>query len=162
MTGDIVIEQMTATGFAPFGDLLALTDTPDKLINQGLCGRWHDLARLDFSDGRAGISLFRSQARVLPYALEMVERHPAGSQAFVPMSLDPFLVIVAPDMDGQPGRPRAFRTEPGQGVNIHRGTWHGVLTPLSAPGLFAVIDRIGGGANLDEHWFDTPYTVRDA
>jgi hypothetical protein len=22
-----------------------------------------------------------------------------------------------------------------------------------------VVDRIGPGANLDEHWFDTPFTV---
>jgi len=56
----------------------------------------------------------------------------------------------------------AFRTAPGQGINIARNTWHGVLTPLAAPGLFAVIDRIGEGANLEEHWFDDAYTVRDA
>ena len=162
MTRDILIEPMTAAGFAPFGDLLAVAGPPDKVINQGLCGRWHDLARIDVSDGRAGISLFKSEARVLPYALDMVERHPEGSQAFVPMSLDPFLVITAPDQDGKPGVPRAFRTEPGQAINIHRGIWHGVLTPLSAPGLFAVIDRIGQGTNLEEYWFDHPYTVRDA
>jgi ureidoglycolate lyase len=44
-------------------------------------------------------------------------------------------------------------------VNFHRGTWHGVLTPLQAPGLFAVVDRIGAGANLQEHWFETPFVV---
>jgi ureidoglycolate lyase len=91
----------------------------------------------------------------------MVERHPLGSQAFLPMSLEPFLVIVAPDEGGTPGRPLAFRTAPGQGVNLGRGTWHGVLTPLAAPGLFAVIDRIGDGANLEEHWFEAPYAVLD-
>jgi ureidoglycolate lyase len=91
----------------------------------------------------------------------MVERHPLGSQAFLPMGADPFLVIVAADEDGTPGAPKAFRTAPGQGINFARNTWHGVLTPLSPPGLFAVIDRIGEGANLEEHWFETPYTVRD-
>ena len=54
----------------------------------------------------------------------------------------------------------AFETAPGQAINFHRGTWHGVLTPLHAPGLFAVIDRIGEGANLEEHWFKTPFTIR--
>ncbi|MXQ07493.1 ureidoglycolate lyase [Alphaproteobacteria bacterium GH1-50] len=157
----IRIEPLTAEAFAPFGDVLDCTGEPDRLINQGLCGRWHDLATLDFGDGRAGISLFRSEVRVLPYLLEMVERHPDGSQAFLPMTEHPFLVVVAPDEGGRPGRPRAFRTEPGQGVNYHRGTWHGVLTPLHAPGLFAVVDRIGAGANLEEHWFETPYTVSD-
>ncbi|NRB02117.1 MAG: ureidoglycolate lyase, partial [Rhodobacteraceae bacterium] len=66
---------------------------------------------------------------------------------------------VAPDAGGVPGTPRAFLTAPGQGVNYHRGTWHGVLTPLHAPGLFAVVDRIGDGANLEEHVFDAPYLV---
>ena len=69
--------------------------------------------------------------------------------------------IGGPDQGGVPGLPLAFLTQPGQGVNYHRGTWHGVLTPLSGPGLFAVVDRIGPGANLEEHFFDTPYQVVD-
>lgn len=161
MSREILIQPLTAAAFAPFGEVLETEGAPDKLINQGLCGRWHDRARLDLGDGRAGISLFRSETRALPYALEMVERHPLGSQAFLPMSYDPFLVIVAPDEGGTPGKPRAFRSTAGQGINIARNTWHGVLTPLHAPGLFAVVDRIGEGANLEEHWFDTPWTVRD-
>ena len=40
-----------------------------------------------------------------------------------------------------------------------RGTWHGVLTPLNAPGLFAVVDRIGEGANLEEYRYDAPWRV---
>jgi ureidoglycolate lyase len=155
----IEIKPLTPKDFAPFGEVLEAAGDPDKIINQGLCGRFHDRATVDVSDGRAGISLFKSEARALPYRLEMVERHPEGSQAFLPMSLDPFLVIVAPDAGGKPGMPRAFRTAPGQGINFFRGTWHGVLTPLSEPGLFAVVDRIGEGANLEEHWFDTPYLV---
>ncbi|SLN53690.1 Ureidoglycolate lyase [Pseudoruegeria aquimaris] len=155
----IALEPLTAEAFAPFGDVLDISGDPDKIINQGLCGRYHDRARLDFADGRAGISLFNAQARSLPLRLEMVERHPEGSQAFLPMQRAPFLVVVAPDEAGQPGRPRAFLTREGQGVNYHRGTWHGVLTPLSEPGLFAVVDRIGSGANLEEHWFDTPFTI---
>ncbi|WP_170337816.1 ureidoglycolate lyase [Ruegeria arenilitoris] len=159
MTRIIPIAPLTAQAFAPFGDVLEVSGTPDKIINQGQCGRYHDRAVLDFADGRAGISLFDANPRALPYQLDMVERHPQGSQAFVPMTNQPFLVIVAPDEDGVPGRPLAFVTQPGQAVNYHRGTWHGVLTPLHAPGLFAVVDRIGSGANLEEHWFDTPYEV---
>ena len=162
MSRDIPIAPLTAEAFAPFGEVLEATGAADRIINQGLCGRFHDRATLDIVGGRAGISLFRSETRALPYMLEMVERHPLGSQAFLPMSHDPFLVIVAPDEGGAPGTPRAFRTVPGQGINIARNTWHGVLTPLHAPGLFAVIDRIGDGANLEEHWFDEAWTVRDA
>ncbi len=160
MSRVIRTEPLTAAAFAPFGDVLEATGAPDKIINQGLCGRYHDRARLDFGPGgRAGISLFKAEPRSLPYRLELLERHPDGSQAFIPMSLDPFLVIVAPDADDAPGRPRAFLTAPGQGINFHRGTWHGVLTPLRAPGLFAVIDRIGDTPNLEEHWLDPPYVV---
>ena len=159
MTEHLEITPITADDFAPFGDILEAAGEADKIINQGLCGRFHDRAKIDLADGRAGISIFKSEARVLPYKLEMVERHPDGSQAFIPMSFDPFLVVVAPDEGGRPGRPMAFRTEAGQGINFHRNIWHGVLTPLAEPGLFAVIDRIGEGANLEEFWFDTPYTV---
>ena len=159
MSREIVAEPMEAAAFAPFGDLIEARGEADRIINQGLCGRFHDRARMEFSDGRAGISLFQAEPRQLPLRLDMVERHPEGSQAFIPMSLDGFLVIVAPDEGGMPGRPRAFLTEPGQAINFHKGTWHGVLTPLAAPGLFAVVDRIGAGANLEEHWFETPYTV---
>lgn len=160
MSAGITIAPLTAGAFAPFGEVIEATGEPDRIINRGLCGRFHDLATLDIVDGRAGVSLFRSEACSLPYRLEMVERHPLGSQAFLPMSMDPFLVIVAPDEAGRPGRPCAFRTEPGQGINLARGTWHGVLTPLAPPGLFAVIDRIGDGANLEEHWFETSWEVR--
>ncbi len=154
-------EPLTAAAFAPFGDVLAAEGTADKIINQGLCGRYHDRARLDFgAEGRAGISLFQAQACTLPHIVDLVERHPDGSQAFIPMSADPFLVVVAPDAGGAPGPLRAFLAAPGQGVNILRNTWHGVLTPLAASGLFAVIDRIGPGANLEEHIFATPWTVQ--
>ena len=159
----IAITPISAAAFAPFGDVLEAAGAPDKLINQGQCGRFHDLARLDFGKGRAGISLFDAEPRTLPLTLDMMERHPEGSQAFIPMSEHPFLVVVAEDDAGKPGAPQAFLTAPGQAVNYHRGTWHGVLTPLAAdsenPGLFAVIDRIGPTPNLEEHWFKEPYVI---
>ncbi|MEZ5779057.1 MAG: ureidoglycolate lyase [Paracoccaceae bacterium] len=159
MTQTIRAEPMTATAFAPFGDVLEASGDPDKLINDGMCGRFHDRARLDFGTGRAGISVFDAVPRSLPYRFTLVERHPDGSQAFLPLSQNPFLVIVAPDEGGRPGAPRAFLTAPGQGINLHRGVWHGVLAPLHAPGLFAVVDRIGDGANLEEHRYAAEYTV---
>ena len=159
MSRDIPIRPITARAFAPYGDLIDCAGAPDMVINQGRCGRYHDRARLDFAAGRAGISLFDARPCTLPLTLEMVERHPEGSQAFIPMTHQEFLVVVAPDRGGAPGTPLAFRTAPGQAINLHRGTWHGVLTPLHAPGLFAVVDRIGDGDNLEEFRFDTPYSV---
>ena len=156
MSRIIYTEPLTAEAFAAFGDVLEVAGAPDKLINRGLCGRYHDRATLDFSDGRAGVSLFHGEPRALPYSLDLIERHPEGSQAFIPMTQEPFLILVAPS----PGdTPRAFLTTPGQAINFHRGTWHGVLTPLAAPGLFAVIDRVGEGANLEEVWLDPPWQV---
>ncbi len=153
-------EPLTAAAFAPFGDILEAAGTPDMIINEGFCERFHDRARLDFgAGGRPGISIFKAKPRALPYQFSLLERHPDGSQAFIPMSEHPFLVIVAPDENTTPGRPRAFLTAAHQGINLHRGTWHGVLTPLHSPGIFAVIDRIGDTPNLQEHRLTEPCTV---
>ncbi|NIZ13128.1 ureidoglycolate lyase [Phaeobacter sp. HF9A] len=159
MSRSLTATPLTAKGFAAFGDVLEPKAAPDKIINQGMCGRHHDLAQLDFADGRAGISLFDAKARALPYTVDLVERHPDGSQAFVPLNGVPMLVIVAPDAGGVPGDLQAFVSQPGQSINLHRGVWHGVLAPLGAAGQYIVIDRIGEGANLQEHWFDTPWVV---
>tara|TARA_R110002049_G_scaffold23545_9_gene83585 strand:+ start:14121 stop:14612 length:492 start_codon:yes stop_codon:yes gene_type:complete len=159
MSRAVATRPLTAEDFAPFGDVLEARGAPEKVINQGLCGRFHDRATLDFSDGRAGVSVFDATPRTLPFSLDMMERHPQGSQAFIPMHQNPYLVVVAPDAAGKPGTPAAFLAAPGQGVNLHRNIWHGVCCPLAAPGLFAVVDRIGSGTNLEEHWFDDPWEV---
>ncbi len=151
---------LTPKAFAPFGEVLDFSGDPDMMINQGLCGRYHDKANLDFDDkGRAGVSLFLAKQRKLPYQLDMMERHPLGSQTFIPMTEHPFLVIVADDNNGVPNTPSAFLTDGAQAISFHRNAWHGVLTPLASPGRFAVIDRIGTGNNLQEHWFDEPWTI---
>ena len=161
MSQTLVAKPLTAKAFQPYGDVLAAEGAPDRLINQGRCGRFHDRATLDFGpEGRAGISLFQSETVDWPVEIAMVERHPEGSQAFISMSGHPFLVVAALDEGGVPGAPEAFVATGEQGINFHRGTWHGVLMPLHKPGLFAVIDRIGTTPNLEEHWFDDPYIVR--
>jgi len=157
------IQPLSAQAFAPYGEVIEARGEPSVMINRGNCARYSDLAALDFAgpEGRAGISLFAGQPYTLPLTLDMMERHPLGSQAFLPMGADPFLVIVAPDAGGVPGVPLAFLSAPGQGVNYRRNIWHGVLTPLERPAVFAVVDRIGAGDNLQEHWFDTPWQVVD-
>ncbi|MEP3347684.1 MAG: ureidoglycolate lyase [Litoreibacter sp.] len=152
-------QPLTVKAFAPYGDVLDCAGSPDKLINEGMCSRFHDRAELDFEDGRAGVSIFHAVPRALPYDLTLLERHPLGSQTFIPMSFDPFLVIVAQDLGNKPGKVTAFLSAPGQAINFHKGTWHGVLTPLAAPGLFAVVDRIGDGANLEEFRLDKPVMI---
>ena len=148
-------EPLTPTAFAPYGDVLDATGD-FRPINTGMCQRYHDRATLDFGDARAGISIFHAQPRQLPYQFDLIERHPEGSQAFIPMTQFPFLVIVASSPSHPP---RAFMTNGAQGINLHRGTWHGVLTPMHGPGLFAVVDRIGRTPNLEEHRFAAPWIV---
>jgi ureidoglycolate lyase len=158
----LAAEPLTAEAFAAFGDVIEAAG-PSYPINAGMCDRFHDLARLEFlGDGRAGISLGYGRPYPLPLSFSLVERHPLGSQAFVPISEDPFLVVVAPDEDDRPGTPRAFLTRPGQGVNHLRNAWHGVLTPLGRAALFLIVDRIGPANNLEEFRYDAPWSVTAA
>ncbi len=159
MNNRLVIEPLAADRFAPFGDVIEARGDADKLINRGYCKRFHDKAALDIQSGRAGISIFQGSPYTLPLKLDMLERHPLGSQAFLPLSESPYLVIVASDLNGVPDSPKVFRPSPGQGVNYHRNVWHGVLTPIERESLFAVVDRIGDGENLEEFWFDEPYII---
>lgn len=149
---------LTAEAFRAFGDVVEVAGD-FRIINDGKCRRYHDLAGLDIKDGAAGVSLFQSDVRALPYVCNLLERHPLGSQCFLPMNGSEYLVIVAPDEGGLPGRPEAYLANPTQGVNYHRNVWHGVLAPVSGGGLFAVVDRIGTGANLEEHHLAEPYMI---
>lgn len=146
----IRIEPITADAFAPFGEVLAPRAAPDKMINAGRCERHHALATVEIGGGDAIISIFRSEAVSLPHDCALLERHPLGSQAFVPLGPDAWLSVVAPDVGGKPGMPRAFLVPAGTGVNLRAGVWHGVLTPLNNPADFLVVDREGDGVNLEE------------
>ncbi|WP_416897376.1 MAG: ureidoglycolate lyase [Minwuia sp.] len=148
---------LTAEAFRPFGDVLEAAGTADMVINGGRCDRFHDRARLTFGSGRAGISIFRSEAVALPCRLDLMERHPIGSQAFLPMTDAPYLVVVAVDEGGRPGPLNAFLAASGQGVNYLAGTWHAPLLALVDGAAFAVVDRIGKGENLEE--FALPHGV---
>ena len=159
MTDLIHAVPLTEDAFRPFGDVIAASGTADMMINGGRCERFHNRARLEFSDGKAGISLFRSNASALPYTLTLMERHPIGSQAFIPMGAIPYLVVVAEDDGGKPGRLHAFLAGPDQGVNYLANTWHAPLIALEDGALFAVVDRIGTGNNLQEVTLSSPVHV---
>ena len=158
----IFIEPLTAQAFAPFGQVIQTEGAQHFPINNGKTERFHDLAQVQLAgpNSRPIISIACGQPYSLPLTLAMVERHPFGSQAFHPLSNRPFLVIVAPDENGTPGRPRAFLTAPGQGINYAINTWHGVLTPLgNEPADFLLVDRAGDGPNLEEYFYPTPWQV---
>jgi len=147
----LAVEPLTREAFAPYGEVIEPAATKGTHgINAGTAERFHALARIDVvgPDGHAAISQVRAQPRAFPFLVSMLERHPLGSQAFVP--LDPairYLVVVAHD----PGAtPRAFLAEHGQGVNYHRGTWHHPLIALDRVSDFLIVDRVGAGENCEE------------
>ncbi|MBB2962610.1 ureidoglycolate lyase [Methylobacterium sp. R2-1] len=161
----IPIVPLTQGAFAPFGTVIDKAAVAPRPMNGGRARRFHDLAPVPIAggygarDGQVMIGYVEAEPYALPLHLSLVERHPLGAQAFVPVSAAPFVVVVCPDEGGTPGRPRAFLTAPGQGVCYHVGTWHGVLTPLDRSQDFWVIDRGGAGLNLEEHRFDEPWTI---
>lgn len=159
---EIEIKPLTREAFAPFGDVIETENAHSFPINGGKCTRYHDLAKIETAGEKARpmISLVRGEPYPLPLKLTMVERHPLGSQAFIPLTDNPFLVVVSQETAEGPSEPIAFRTAPGQGVNIARNVWHGILTPLDDVSDFAVVDRGGEGVNLEEHFFEQPFLLR--
>ncbi|TWG99723.1 ureidoglycolate lyase [Mesorhizobium sp. J18] len=158
----IVARPLTRDAFAPFGDVIETEGAQSFLINNGKTRRFHDLAKVEATgpNARVLVSIFRGEPYDFPLRLEMVERHPFGSQAFMPLSPRPFLVVVCPDEDGRPGLPHAFLTKLGQGVNYARNTWHAVLTPIGETQDFLVVDRGGDGNNVEEFFFPEPFSIR--
>ncbi len=153
------IKPLTREAFAPFGEVVEASDAAQHFtINAGNTERYHDLANIEPGpDGRVIVSIFRGQARTLPFIVNMMERHPLASQAFIPMSGKPYLVVVAPA--GEPPRAeqlKVFLARGDQGVNYAPGVWHHPLLALDAVCDFIVIDRRGPGHNCDEVQLDTP------
>ncbi len=149
---ELTPEPLTAHAFAPFGSVIEASDAAVKLdINQGHAVRYDRLADVDVTDegGTGAISLFRAQPLGEP-VLKTFERHPLGSQSFVPLGGRPYLVAVAPAGDFDPAKIRLFRAEGHQGVHYRKGTWHHFLLVLDADGDFLVIDRAGPGDNCEE------------
>ncbi|HEV2818683.1 MAG TPA: ureidoglycolate lyase [Allosphingosinicella sp.] len=149
---ELTPEPLTAEGFAPFGRVIEASDAAVKLdINQGHAIRYDRLAEIDVADegGVGAISLFRARPLADP-VLKVFERHPLGSQTFIPLSARPYLVAVAPAGDFDPARIRLFRAEGHQGVHYDKGTWHHFLLVLDPDTDFLVIDRAGPGDNCEE------------
>jgi ureidoglycolate lyase len=158
---EILLQPLSRDSFRPFGDVIQVEGSSSFPINHGMCERYHDLAKVETTgeNPRVLISLLRGKPYQLPLKFDMVERHPLGSQAFIPLSTNPFLVVVAYDGPMGASDPIAFMTKPGQGVNIHRNIWHGILTPLDAVSDFVVVDRGGDGINLEEYFYREPFII---
>lgn len=149
-------EPLTRAGFAPFGDVVEAGGEPE-LINRGSARQFADLARIDVTAerGRPCVSIFRALPVRLPHPVRQLERHLLGSQCFVPLNGQRFLIVVAPPGDAiEPGAIRAFVTNGRQGVNFRAATWHHALLAWRAAGDFLVIDRASEHDDCDERALD--------
>jgi ureidoglycolate lyase len=150
----LLAQPLTKAAFAPFGDVIETAGARHFPINAGTCERFHDLARIDVEagGGRPLVSIARAQPARLPVPIRLVERHPLGSQIFLPLVPTSFLIVVALPVAAPRGADlRAFLAAPGQGVNYARNTWHHPLIALDRETDFLIVDRGGEGANLEEH-----------
>ena len=161
MADKLTIRPLTREAFAPFGTVIEADPASMRHINGGNTERYHALAEAEAvgEDARVIINLFRGSPRSFPYAVDMMERHPFGSQSFSPIDDRPWLVVVAEDEGGKPGRPQVFRAGGRQGINYRRNVWHHPLMTLDAVSDFLVVDRLGGGVNLEEFFFDSPFVI---
>jgi ureidoglycolate lyase len=148
---ELTPEPLTAQAFTPFGNVIEASGDAARIdINQGHAIRYDRLADIDVADegGTPIVSLFRAKP-LAELVLESFERHPLGSQTFVPLNGRPYLVAVAPPGDFDPAEIRLFRAEGHQGVHYRKGTWHHFLLVLGECD-FLVIDRAGPGDNCEE------------
>ena len=150
MTITITPKKITKENFAKFGELITTDDIKPISINDGYAKRFDGIASLDTSkdNGEATISIFSAIKRTFPMNINMMEQHPLGSQAFIPMKETTFLSFVAPNADKPDlDKVEAFIIPPGLGVNYKTGTWHFPL--ISTEDMnFLVVDRKGSGNNL--------------
>ena len=158
----LVLEPLTAEAFAPFGEVIQRQGVTPQSINDGRTQKFADLARIDTAegDGETTVHLYRSQAVTLPFLVERMERHPLGSQAFMPLHQQPFPVIVAPAGNEPDIRTiRGFITNGEQGINYHRGVWHHFQISLNEICDYLVIDRAGPEHNCEEWVLDHQLAV---
>lgn len=146
---------LTAERFAEFGNVVESAPSSHAAMNEQRFERFDDLVDIDIDakpDGRVSVSIARCRMPTrFPYRVEMVERHPRGSQAFIPLQRFSFIVVVGPAGESIEAEDlEAFVTNGRQGINYHKGVWHMPLIALEAGHDFLVIDRVGEGANCDQ------------
>jgi ureidoglycolate lyase len=141
---------ITKENFSKFGDMITTDDIKPLEINNGYAKRFDGIANLNThkDNGKTTISIFSALKRTFPMKIDMMEKHPLGSQAFLPMKETTFLVFVAPEGNKPDfNKVESFIVPPGIGVNYNPGTWHFPL--ISTENMnFLVVDRKGSGDNL--------------
>jgi len=141
---------ITKENFSKFGDMITTENIKPLEINNGYAKRFDEIAKIDTSsgNGETTISIFSALKRSFPMKIDMMEKHPLGSQAFIPMKETTFLTIVSPEGDKlNLEKIESFIVPKGIGVNYKTGIWHFPL--ISTEDMdFLVVDRKGSGDNL--------------
>ena len=158
-SGEILLrpEPLTSERFAPYGDVIETSLDKTNAMNEARFERFDDLCDIDLGDGDVAISVARCRTPTsLPLCVDMVERHPLGSQAFVPLTPCRMVIVVAPPGESvEATQLRAFVTNGRQGINYHRGAWHMPLIAFDAGQEFLIVDRGGEESNCEQHTLDT-------
>ena len=149
---EIIIKpvEITRENFASYGELISSDNIKSIDINAGYAKRFDNLANINTSrnEGKTIVSIFSATKRTFPMKIDMMEKHPLGSQAFIPMKETTFIAFVAP-LGEKPeiNKIESFIISPGKGINYKPGIWHFPL--ISTEDMnFLVVDRKGAGNNL--------------
>ena len=148
--------KVSKTNFATFGDLISSEDVKPMDINAGYAKRFDNLANINTSrdDGKTIVSVFSALKRTFPMKIDMMEKHPLSSQAFIPMKETTFLSFVAPPGESpEISKIQSFIIPPKTGINYKPDIWHFPLISTEDTN-FLVIDRKGSGENLIIHKFE--------
>ncbi len=157
---ELKVSRLTSEAFSPYGEVIKVEGNDFFHINDGQTERYHDLIDIEIIDGKPVLmSINRSQPAPLPIQISVLEKHPLGSQAFMPLKGEPFVVIVAEA--GEHVRLetlKAFITNGSEGVNYRRGVWHHPLFAYQTVTDFLTIDR-GGTDNCLVEALPEPCTL---
>tara|TARA_B110000438_G_C15424875_1_gene483571 strand:- start:59 stop:553 length:495 start_codon:yes stop_codon:yes gene_type:complete len=147
--------KISKDNFSEFGDLISSENVIPIDINSGYAKRFDNLANINTSaeSGKTIVSIFSSLKRAFPMKIDMMEKHPLSSQAFIPMKETTFLVFVAPHgQEPEISKIKSFIIPPKIGINYKPSIWHFPLISTEDTD-FLVIDRKGAGENLIIHHF---------
>ncbi len=148
--------KISRSNFSAYGDLISPDNINPMDINAGYAKQFDNLANVDTSKdgGKTIVSIFSALKRTFPMKIDMMEKHPLGSQAFIPMKETTFLSFVAPPGEKPDiNKIESFIIPPRTGINYKPGIWHFPLISTENTN-FLVIDRKGDGENLIIHKFE--------
>jgi len=133
------VEPISAEAFAPFGELVGPSPAGDR---DALTAHWTGVARDRYGSEVAPRTL---SLPARPPQLGFIEAHPNSPQLSVTFD-SPWILTVVPGIvpgtevgrDADVSSARAFLVEPGVGVILRAGLWHGPVTSLGETSVLVI------------------------